>query len=255
MSRLRAIWGSWPPVLKALAAQGVVFAVLLVMATVLPKSESLWPWALTQGLLAALLAALWGLGRWWQLFQAFLPLALAWQWQGTVPSWVFLALAILCLLVFGGGMLTRVPLYNSNREAWNALLAKLPEDQPWRVADLGAGLGGPLAHWAPRRPQCHFVGVEASPLVWLAAWLRLRRHPNAHMRLGSLWKTPLNDFDLVFVFLSPAPMAALWDKACTEMRPGTLLVSHSFEIPNRPAQERIPVSGPPGACLLFYRIP
>ena len=75
------------------------------------------------------------------------------------------------------------------------------------------------------------------------------------VRFGSLWNMELGSFDLVFAFLSPAPMPRLWDKAVREMRPGALLVSHSFEIPGIQPERRIPLPGLPGACLLLYRIP
>jgi hypothetical protein len=41
----------------------------------------------------------------------------------------------------------------------------------------------------------------------------------------------LSDYDVVFAFLSPAAMPALWRKASAEMRPGTLLLSYEFSIP------------------------
>ncbi|OQA30540.1 MAG: hypothetical protein BWY56_02482 [Acidobacteria bacterium ADurb.Bin340] len=50
-------------------------------------------------------------------------------------------------------------------------------------------------------------------------------------------------------------MPRLWAKACAEMRPGTLLVSHTFEIPGVAWEARLPLPGRPGAALLLYRIP
>jgi hypothetical protein len=34
----------------------------------------------------------------------------------------------------------------------------------------------------------------------------------------------------VYAFLSPVPMAEVWRKASTELRPGALLVSNSFPV-------------------------
>ena len=51
-----------------------------------------------------------------------------------------------------------------------------------------------------------------------------------NLRYRSLWREPLGDYDVVYCFLSPAPMAELWAKARREMRPGSLLVSNSFPI-------------------------
>lgn len=258
MPRIRAIWGGCPPVLRALAAQAVAFTILLVLALLIPtlRASSVWIWPMLQAILAILLATWWGLGPWWWLFQGLLPFALVWQGGHTVPGWLYPSLLLCLLLVFGGGLLARVPLYNSNRAAWSVLLDLMPEEAGIRMADLGAGLGGPLAFLARRRPDAIFLGVEASPLVWLVAWLRTRpvRH-NCRIRLGSLWRLDLSTYDVVHAFLSPAPMSELWTKARQEMRPGSLLISHSFEIPSQKPERKIPLPGRADACLLLYRIP
>ena len=255
-SALKTTWTDWPPVLRALAAQLLAFAMLACLARILPMRLPFWLWPALQGLLALLLAARWRLGFGWQCFQFLLPFALAWQLGHSVPGWLYPALLTGLLLIFGGGIVTRVPLYNSGLAAWTQLLTLIPDGQAFNVVDLGAGLGGPLTFLARHRPQAQFVGIEASPLVWLLAWLRalpLRR--NCRIQAGSLWKQDLQDFELVFAFLSPAPMPRLWSKARQEMRPGTLLVSHSFEIPGVQPERRVHLPGLPGACLLLYRIP
>jgi len=256
MSCLHSLGPTWPPVLRALVAQALAFFMLLILARLLPGRIPFWGWPLLQGLLAGSLAAVWGLGSWWGAFQLLLPFALAWQLGNPVPGWIYLTLLLVLLLVFGGGILTRVPLYNSGPAAWEHLLALVPEDRDLKLVDLGAGLGGPLTFLARRRPRARFMGVEASPLVWLIAWLRtlpLRR--NCQIRLGSLWSLDLQGYALVYAFLSPAPMPSLWKKALAEMQPGSLLISHSFEVPGVQPESRIQLPGRPGACLLLYRIP
>ena len=255
MSRSRFTWSERPPVLRALAAQGIIFLILLLLAHLGPFRLPSGAWIIAQGVGAALLAMKWGLGPWWRLFQLLLPFALAWQAVHHVPAWCYPTVVVLLLLIYGGGIWTRVPLYNSNRAAWEALLSFIPEDQSYQVVDLGAGLGGPLHFLAARRPASHFKGVEASPLVWLAAWLRTRNlRANCMIRLGSFWREDLGHFDVVYAFLSPAPMAELGQKAFAEMRPGSLLISHTFPIPGLQPEATLPLPGRPDACLLVYRI-
>ena len=123
------------------------------------------------------------------------------------------------------------------------------------MADLGAGLGGPLVFLARRRPDVRFSGVEASPITWLVAWLRAGPvRANCRMRCGSLWRLQLDAFDVVYVFLSPAPMRDLWDKARREMKPGALLVSNTFPVPGAVPERTIPLPGRRDACLLVYRL-
>ena len=254
---MRITWHNCPPVLLALASQGVAFLLLALLAGLLAGRHPVpfWVWFMAQGILAALLAGLWGLGRGWQAFQVLLPFALAWQLGHVAPSWLYPALLAGFLLIYGGGLLTRVPLYNSSRAAWWALLELVPEGEGARMADLGAGLGGPLGFLARSRPEVRFTGIEASPVVWLVA--RLRTWPvrdRCSLRFGSLWNLSLTEFQVVYAFLSPVPMPKLWAKARREMRPGSLLVSNTFEIPGVKPEREIPLPGRRDARLLVYRL-
>ena len=75
-------------------------------------------------------------------------------------------------------------------------------------------------------------GVENAPAVYLAARLLSAVTGRGEIRRGDLWKTDVAQEDMVYAFLSPAPMAALWQKLKTEMKPGSLFVSNSFAVPD-----------------------
>jgi hypothetical protein len=255
MRPLHQLWRNGPPILRALAAQAAAFLPVVGCAWELASRLPVWTWPLLQGSLAALLAYLWGLNRGWLLFQLMLPLALSWQLGHAVPMWIYPASLLGLGMVFGGGLLTRVPLYNSSRAAWGALLELLPPGDGYEVADLGAGLGGPLTFLAKHRAGVRFTGVEASPVIWLLAWLRSRSsRSNCRMRFGSLWNVPLKDYRVVYAFLSPAPMGELWSKAQREMRPGSLLISNTFDIPGAAPEREIPLPDRRDARLLVYRL-
>jgi SAM-dependent methyltransferase len=242
-------------VLRALAAQGITFILVMILAWFLAARLPFWTWPLVQGGFAAVLGQFWGLNRGWLLFQMTLPFALAWQLGHAVPIWIYPVALLGLLLVFGGGLLTRVPLYNSSHAAWKALLDLLPEGETFQVADLGAGLGGPLSFLARRRPDLRFTGMEASPLVWLLAWLRTGTvKGNCRMRFGSFWNLPLGDFRVVYAFLSPAPMTDLWVKARKEMKPGSILISNTFSIPDAVPEREIRLPDRQDARLLVYRL-
>jgi len=63
--------------------------------------------------------------------------------------------------------------------------------------------------------------------------------------LDTLWIRSLveapSQFLVVYCFLSPVPMPPLFDKARREMRPGSLLISNSFQITGHPADEIVSV--------------
>jgi len=246
---------SWPSIFRAGLAQAVAFGflALVLRAGLMPRIIHGPAVVLLVGTLAVGTGQGLGLGPRWVPFQLGFPWLVVLLLRHPVPVWVWPLALLALLLVYGGGVLTRVPLYNSNRAAWAALLALLPPT-PTSFADLGAGLGGPLAFLARQRPESRFHGVEASPLTWLAARLRtLPLRDNCSVRWGSLWREDLGRYDVVYAFLSPAPMPDLWAKARREMRPGSLLVSNTFGIPGQPPLRTIPLPGRKDACLMVWR--
>ncbi len=247
MSVLRRL----PPVLRALLTQALAFAFLVALARLGLRLSPLL-WVLLQAVLAVFLSRWLDLSPRWVFMQAALPFLVRALWGAPIPAWVYLVLFLALALVFGGGLLTRVPLYHASTDAWSRLVELLPDRAGLRFVDLGCGFGGPVAHLARARPDSVFVGVEASPLTWLVAWLRCLPMTNAHIRLGSLWHTDLADFEVVYAFLSPVPMPALWAKVRRELRPGSRFISHSFEVPGATPHRVLPVAGRKGARLLVW---
>ena len=247
MSLLRRL----PPVLRALLAQALAFAILLALVRTGLRFPPL-VWVLLQAVLAVFLSRSLELGPHWVFMQAALPFLVRAFWGAPIPPWVYLALFLGLALVFGGGLFTRVPLYHASQDAWVKLADLVPVRPGLRFVDLGCGFGGPVAHLAKARPDGVFFGVEASPFTWLVAWLRCALLPNAHVRLGSLWRVDLAGFDMVYAFLSPVPMPALWAKVRREMKPGSRFASHSFEVPSETPHRVIPVKGREGARLLIW---
>ena len=193
------------------------------------------PWLiLVVSVIAALLAWHWRLPPWWRYINLFfLPLLGLTLYlhggNGSInPDW-YLAAFVLLGLTSIGAIKTRVPLYLSSPRAADELARRLPAGG--RLIDLGCGLGGPLARIHKRRPDARLAGIEAAPLNWLISKLRLRASgARADIRLGNLWNVNLANYDIVYAYLSPAPMARLWDKALLEMKPGSLFISNTFAV-------------------------
>lgn len=247
-----------PPVVVAAAAQlaGVAIAALgaLAAARWLGVAPAWGVMAWLAGVVAALGGWCLGLPRWWLPLQFFFVPALYGAQRLDLPPWVWGGAFLATLLLLGNSVRDRVPLYLSSRAVWRELERLLPDGGALRMVDLGAGLCGGLAWLAARHPRTVVAGVESSPLVWLAGRLRLTGRPNTRLRLGSLWSTPLAEYDLVYAFLSPVPMPRLWRKARREMRPGTLLVSNSFAVPGQTPDATIAVADRRGSMLYVWRM-
>ena len=245
------------PQLRQLALQ--LAAALAVLSLAWPyygiRNEQL-PWPLTAlaiGGVALLFASLTGQAWWWRLIHAlFAPLAWAASTLDIDPGW-YLLLLIVLLLVYRGALGGQVPLYLSNGPT-AASLAEITADLPeMRFIDLGAGIGSVLGPLARQRPQAHFTGVENAPATWAIGRLRTSALANCEWRWGNIWRTELRDYDVVYAFLSPAPMRALWEKVQQEMPPGTLFISNSFAVPGIAAEQIIEVDDARQTRLYCYR--
>ena len=247
--RLPLLRAPWAPLVARASSSPLVW-----LAPQAGRRPGMLGAALAEGVLAAWLGSRLGLAPWWwPINLAFLP-ALAALYGQPIPAWLPLAGFVLLGLLNWNALGERVPLYLSGRRAEAELAARLrtlPDD--FRFVDLGCGLSGLLVRLSRRFPQARFVGVETAPLPFLLSWLRSLLRPNCQVRLRSLWGHDLASYDVVYCFLSPAPMPALWEKARAQMKPGAWLVSNTFEIPGVAPAEVVALGDWRDSRLLFWR--
>ncbi len=234
-------------------------ALLFVLSLAWPyyglRNEEL-PWpetAFAIGAVALLIATLTRQPWWWRVIHLlFAPLAWGVAELAIDPGW-FLLLAILLLLVYRGALSGQVPLYFSNTDTANALDEIMANRSPLRFLDLGAGVGSVLRPLAMARPDASFTGVENAPATWLVGRVRTAGLSNCEWRWGDIWQSRLADYDVVYAFLSPAPMCDLWQKVQREMRPGSLFISNSFAVPDVEASAIIDVDDDRQTRLYCYQ--
>jgi SAM-dependent methyltransferase len=185
----------------------------------------------SQAVLTVLLTRWFGLAWWWCVIQPLFPFAVVAMLTIPLPPWLYLALFLILLVIYWSAYQTQVPYYPSTENAWQALEKYLPKDRLFSLVDIGSGLGGLILYLSKKYPDSALTGVEIAPLPWLVSYLRKTAATGNVRFLRSNYET-LNfaDFDVVFAYLSPAAMPALWIKAKSEMRPGTMLVSYEFPI-------------------------
>ncbi|WP_236778702.1 class I SAM-dependent methyltransferase [Azoarcus olearius] len=250
---LLPVLAALPPELKALIAQagGAVFAILAARSGVFPAG--LWSFVMCQATGAALLAVMLHSARWWvPIHLVFLPALVAARGLG-LPPWLYLAVFLVLLAFYWTSFRTQAPLFLTNRRTVAAVAAILPAT-PLSLLDVGSGTGSLVRPLARLRPDSRFCGVETAPGPWLLGRLLGARLHNLEWLRGDLFALPWGDYDVVYAFLSPAPMPEVWRKACAELRPGALLLSNSFAVPGRKADLAVEIGDARGTVVYGYRI-
>jgi SAM-dependent methyltransferase len=259
MVPLKRLSRSWPVSAVALLAQ--VLALLVGLVLVFPLAEffgfsflPLFYAALIIGVMAAVLGYAWGLSSWWLAINLlFVPgLFLAYS-MSIEPRW-FLVLFALLLVVYWGVFHSRVPLYLTGAKALQALNRLLPVGKPFRFVDLGAGTGRVLSYLASTRPEGVYTGMESAPLPFLVGrYMAARAGDSWSLRWGSLWGADLAAFDVIYAYLSPAPMPRLLLKLKAEMKPEAVFISNTFALPGIAPSETVELSDLHGSILYLYR--
>lgn len=234
------------PALRALAYQCIAFFVsIFILAAFASRgfpAPSPLVAAFLQGVLAAALSGWRRMAPWWLPIQLLFAPALALMPGLQLPPSLFLGVFLFLLLLYWSSFRTQVPYYPSTHAVWQAVAGLLPADRALRFIDIGSGFGGLNLYLAALRPECKIEGIELAPLPFLGSRLRAWVQRNrAHFVRGDYMHLDFADYDVVFAYLSPAAMPALWKKAHSEMRPGALLLSYEFVIPDRkPDMEIVP---------------
>lgn len=189
----------------------------------------LWILVACQALFSSIFSLFIGMGRGWALAQFILPWAIWGALSLAIPSWIYLACFALTYAFFRNASGERVPLYLSNRTTWQGI-EQLLENEQGSFIDLGSGIGGTISYLGKAKPKWRFVGVENAPLSFVFSWFRAKFAANNNVSIifGDIWNVDLGKFDVVYAFLSPAPMERLLEKVKKDMRPGTVFVSNSF---------------------------
>ena len=239
------VWGS--PAGQALLVQCAALPACVLASAILFSMQidlTIGSVALLQGGIAGVLCWWRKLAPWWLAIELLFAPALLAGASLHLPPWIFLAGFFALLSVYWSTFRTQVPYFPSGKRAWDAVADLLPPGRPLHVIDIGSGLGGLVLDLARRRPDATFVGIELAPLPWLVSRLRAAlAGDNARFVRGDYEQLDLGDYDVVFAYLSPAAMDALWRKASAEMRAGTLLLSYEFGIGAKPPDMTILPSG------------
>lgn len=146
----------------------------------------------------------------------------------TTFQWIAIVLLLLPTLY---AMMKGAPFVPTPMEQVRRMLKAAALKPGDTVYDLGSG-DGRLVHTAARLYEARAIGYELSPLVW--AWslfLRLFWRSKGELRFGNFWTQDLSDAKVIVCYLLPLTMAEVKLRLLPQLKPGTLLVSHAFQIP------------------------
>jgi SAM-dependent methyltransferase len=133
---------------------------------------------------------------------------------------LYLILSIFWPLLTGGAGYTPTPRHKTR------LAMEMAKVGPHDVFyDLGCGTGTVLAE--AKKRGANVVGVEIEPLRWLLCKLRVR---GEKVIFRNMFKVPLNDATVVFLFQYPNTNTRLKGKLERELKPGSKVVSYAWEI-------------------------
>jgi hypothetical protein len=273
LSLMRPIKHAWArmqatPSLLALCIQGMALVMVMLCAKSIYASTHgamqmdagflLFSLVILQASLASLMSWIAKQAIWWRWIHLFFPVSLWLMSIYTLSNNIYLVGFVVSLSLYWTTFKTQVPFYPSRPAVWKALNRLLQTSakpkQSLRLIDIGSGIGDMSMYMAAIRPQDQVEGIEIAPLPWLISVARATlKRSTAKFKLGNYDDLNFADYDVVFAYLSPAAMLSLWQKAHSEMRQGSLLVSLEFPIPNVAVSQTIsPNKNSP--TLYVYRL-
>ena len=243
------------PSLTALLIQIVTWLTLLILLSFFSIEIKLIEIVFYQGIFAGIVSYYFRMAVWWFFIHLFFAPALFIALTFNFPPLGYLTIFVLLVLIYGSIHRTRVPLYPSSKAVANVVITLFPKNKAFSLIDLGSGGGKLLTSLSKLNLNGKFHGVEAAILPFLASKIRrFFSQSNCSFSWGNFWQYNLSSYDIVYAYLSPVPMSKLWKKAIQEMRPGSILISNTFMIPDVPPSESIVIDDFNNSVLYIWKI-
>ncbi|MEW6368046.1 MAG: methyltransferase domain-containing protein [Acidobacteriota bacterium] len=141
--------------------------------------------------------------------------------------------------------------------ARRAILGMLPADLTGAIVDLGSGWGSLAFPLARRFQSARVCGYEVSWVPFLCSRLRLRitRPPNLCIRRCDFFEVSFSEYDVVVCYLYTGAMRRLKSKLESELRPGTLVLSHTFAVHGWHPERVVRLGDTFATRIYLYRMP
>jgi SAM-dependent methyltransferase len=129
---------------------------------------------------------------------------------------------------------TRGALYvSTSRKRIGAFLDAVPMQAGQVLVDLGCG-DGRVLRCARRRYSVMAIGYELNLMAYTIARLLGWGMKGVEIKLRNFWKADLSKADIIFCYLFPDVLQDLCVKLKKELKPGAVVVSCNFALPQWP---------------------
>ena len=144
----------------------------------------------------------------------------------------------------------------SSKKARNKILDLIPGGVLGEIVDLGSGWGSLVFPIAREFPSCSVVGYEQSPVPLLFSRARSVLSPRANLeiRREDFFDVPLNKAEVIVCYLYQDSMERLKTKFEAELRPGTLVISKDFRVPQWTPRQTHAVNDLMGTVIYVYSV-
>lgn len=114
------------------------------------------------------------------------------------------------------------------------VLDSIPPETQGTIVDLGSGWGNVAIQLAKKFPHCQIIGYESSPIPYIFSrfWAFIDNNPNLKIYRKNFFKEDLSNVTLIYCYLYPVAMKNLREKFLNELKPGTIIFSNTFAIPD-----------------------
>ncbi len=149
--------------------------------------------------------------------------------KGTIAL-AILGLTLLMLITAIVSLFLQVPYVPTKKQVVQKMLKVAGLKNNAVVYDLGCG-DGRLLFEAEKIKKIQAKGYELAPIPYLLAQIKKRlSHSKITIALSNFFSANLKDANIIFCYLGPETMSALYKKIKKECKKGTKIISNTFSI-------------------------
>ena len=152
---------------------------------------------------------------------------------------LFIFLLLLFIELFQDVFFKKVPYVRSENQVIENALEVINPEKNQIIYDLGAGDGKFLRALTKKYSDISAIGFEKSFLPYIIS--KIFPNKKFKIKFKNFFKADLSSADFIFAYLFPEYMKNLGPKLYSEMKPGAILVSSTFSIPDWQPLEIIPL--------------